>query len=103
MDEKTSRRKSAGERFAEMISKSEPGPAAVYLVWSNRDYELGEGRSAEEATKELAELLKDGGIEITEQVADYTPGWGGWRGQHDDILEALFPLEEQATTSDGGP
>ena len=34
-------------------------------------------------------------VNVTEQVADYTPGWGGWRGQHDEILAALFPAEPE--------
>ena len=31
-------------------------------------------------------------INAIEQVTDYSPGWGGWRGQYDEILPALFPL-----------
>ena len=85
----------AQERLPEMIGATKPGPESIYIVWSRHDYELGEGRSAEEASKNMVELLRQGGISITEQIAAYSPGWGGWRGQHDEILEALFPFEEE--------
>ena len=91
----------AQERFAELIGSTEPGPDSVYIVWSRHDYELGDGRSAEEASKNLVEVLRERGIPITEQIADYSPGWGGWRGQHDEILESLFPLEEEAGSPSG--
>jgi outer membrane protein assembly factor BamB/enterochelin esterase-like enzyme len=87
----------AQTRFAEMIAAAEPGPATVHLVWSTRDYELGDGRRAEDASKELAEMLRQGGIDLSQQIADYSPGWGGWRGQHDDLLARLFPIEEEPT------
>ena len=74
-----------------MIANAEPAPQSIHLVWSSRDYDLGEGRTAEGATKALLELLRGADIEATEQVADYSPGWGGWRGQHDEVLENLFP------------
>jgi len=32
---------------------------------------------------------------VVDQVADYSPGWSGWRGQYDEILPALFPLTPQ--------
>ncbi len=75
----------------EMIAKAEPAPQSIHLVWSSHDYDLGDGRTAEGATKGLLELLRRAEIDVTEQVADYSPGWGGWRGQHDEVLEALFP------------
>ena len=37
---------------------------------------------------------------VIEQVADYSPGWGGWRGQDDEILAALFPLTTEAASSE---
>jgi len=83
----------AHERFSEMIAATEPGPDAVHLVWSRHDYDLGDGRRSDEASQELAELLRESGISLTEQIADYSPGWGGWRGQHDEVLAKLFPLE----------
>ena len=41
----------------------------------------------------VLEQLRAGGIKAVEQISDYSPAWGGWRGQHDEILAALFPLE----------
>lgn len=81
----------AQSRFAELIAGSDPGPRLVYLVWSRHDYDFAEP-SAAEATQALATMLRDAGFTVEEQIADYTPGWGGWRGQHDEILEALFPI-----------
>ncbi len=75
----------------EMIAKAEPAPQSIHLVWSRHDYDLGDGRTAEGTTKALLELLRRAEIDVTEQVADYSPGWGGWRGQHDEVLAALFP------------
>ena len=72
-----------------------PKPDSIHLVWSNHDYVLGDDRTAKGATEELIELLRGSDIEVTEQVADYSPGWGGWRGQHDEVLAALFPLEAE--------
>ena len=84
----------AQERFPELIEVTEPGPEAIYLVWSRNDYDLGDGRTAEDATRELLALLRQRDIPVTEQIADYSPGWGGWRGQHDEVLKALFPKTE---------
>ena len=41
--------------------------------------------------QELVELLRGADLNPEVLVTEYSPGWGGWRGQHDDILEALFP------------
>ena len=82
----------AQERFPELIAATDPGPELVYLVWSRHDYEFPDGRSSQDATTGLAKLLRDGGIEVTEQIADYSPAWGGWRGQHDEILMATRPF-----------
>ena len=80
------------ERLPEIIAASGPKPELIYLVWSRNDYDLGEGRQAEAASRELLGQLRASGLNVTEQIADYTPGWGGWRGQYDEILAALFPL-----------
>ena len=82
--------------LAELIARDDRKPRSLHLVWSNHDYDLGGGTTAETTTKELLQLLRTAGIHVTEQVADYTPGWGGWRGQHDDILSALFPHPDSA-------
>jgi len=80
------------ERLREIIAGDGAKPELVYVVWSRRDYELGDGRTAESASKELLGWLRDAEVNVTEQVTDYSPGWGGWRGQYDEILPALFPL-----------
>jgi enterochelin esterase-like enzyme/outer membrane protein assembly factor BamB len=80
------------ERLPDLISAAGAKPELVYVVWSRRDYELGDGRTAEEASGELLGWLRDAGVNVVEQVSDYSPGWGGWRGQYDEILPALFPL-----------
>ena len=82
-----------------MSAAAEPGPEAVYVVWSRQDYDLGDGRTAEEASKAIADLLEQGGVPTTKQIADYSPGWGGWRGQHDEILKSLFPLDKEPDTA----
>ncbi len=60
----------AQERLPEMISGAEAKPEHIYVVWSRH--------------------------EVTTQIADYSPGWGGWRGQDDEILAALFPHQEES-------
>lgn len=84
----------AHARIPELVGAAEDKPDLVYVVWSRRDYDLGGGRTAQEATAELLGWLREAGIPVEEQVADYSPGWGGWRGQYDEILPALFPIEE---------
>lgn len=84
----------ADEKLPEMIGAEGDKPTQVYLVWSNHDYDLGPGLQAAEATRDLLEHLKGAGVNVVELVADYSPQWGGWRGQHDEILAALFPAEE---------
>ncbi len=79
----------------EMIARANPAPRSIHLVWSRRDYDLGGGVTAEGTTKELLELLREAKLDVTEQVADYSPGWGGWRGQHDEMLAALFPIPDE--------
>jgi outer membrane protein assembly factor BamB/enterochelin esterase-like enzyme len=80
------------ERLPGLISGTGEKPDLIYVVWSRRDYDLGGGRKADEASRELLDELRGAGIEAIEQVADYSPGWGGWRGQDDEILAALFPM-----------
>jgi enterochelin esterase-like enzyme/outer membrane protein assembly factor BamB len=82
----------AQERLEGLAAAADPKPKLIYVVWSNRDYAFDPARRADEASKALVELLRSAGIDVTEQVADYSPGWGGWRGQDDDILRALFPM-----------
>jgi enterochelin esterase-like enzyme len=82
----------AQERLPAMIAEAGPKPELVYVVWSRRDYDLGQGRRADEASRELLGLLRDADIPVVEQVSDYSPGWAGWRGQDDEILVKLFPL-----------
>lgn len=79
-------------RIAEMIAAADPRPELIALVWSNRDYVLGEGVGAESTSKALAEQLRAADIPLREQISPYAPGWGGWRGQHDELLRALFPI-----------
>jgi enterochelin esterase-like enzyme len=80
------------ERLPGMIAAEGEKPELVYVVWSRHDYDLGEGRTAADATEELLGWLRASEIDVVEQIADYSPGWGGWRGQYDEILAALFPL-----------
>ena len=89
------------ERIAERIAEAGPSPQSLHLVWSRHDYDLGGGTTAESTTKELIDLLRAAGIQVTEQIADYTPGWGGWRGQHDDILAVLFPHRDSSDRDAG--
>ena len=84
------------ERLPGWIAASGRKPELVYVVYSNHDYDLGPGRRAQEASKELIGQLRAAQVKVVEQVADYSPGWGGWRGQDDEILRALFPLSEAA-------
>jgi len=80
------------ERIPAIIAESGPKPELIYVVWSRRDYDLGGGRRADEASRELLGQLRDADVRVIEQTSDYSPGWGGWRGQDDEILAALFPL-----------
>jgi enterochelin esterase-like enzyme/outer membrane protein assembly factor BamB len=80
------------ERLSEIITAPGAKPDLIYMVWSRRDYDLGDGRKASDASQELLGWLRDADINAIEQVTDYSPGWGGWRGQYDEILPALFPL-----------
>ena len=82
------------QRFEAMIAAADPQPELIALVWSTRDYQLGEGVTAEATSKALAEQLRAAGIPLREQISTYSPGWGGWRGQDDDLLKALFPIAQ---------
>ena len=82
----------ADERLPEMIAAPGDKPSQVYIAWSHHDYDLGPGLRAVEASRDLLEHLRAAGVDTVEQVASYSPQWGGWRGQHDEILAALFPL-----------
>ncbi len=83
----------AQDRIPEMIAAAGPKPELVYTVWSRHDYDLGDGRRSDDATAELLAQLRAAGVNEVEQVADYSPGWAGWRGQDDEILATFFPLE----------
>ncbi len=82
------------DRLPEMISAAGPKPEHVYVVWSRHDYSFDPARRADDASKTLVEQLNGAGIKVTEHIADYSPGWGGWRGQDDEILAALFPHQK---------
>jgi outer membrane protein assembly factor BamB/enterochelin esterase-like enzyme len=82
-------------RLPEIIAAEGEKPEMIYVVWSRRDYQLGEGRTAADTSKELLGWLRESGINVVEQVTDYSPGWGGWRAQYDEILPALFPLAQE--------
>jgi len=84
------------DRLPEMIAAAETRPEHVYVVWSRRDYDLDPARRAEDASKALVEQLRSAKVKVTEHIADYSPGWGGWRGQDDEILTALFPHPDES-------
>jgi enterochelin esterase-like enzyme/outer membrane protein assembly factor BamB len=79
------------DTLPKMIAGAEAKPEFIYVVWSRRDYVLGNGARAEDASRAVVAQLSEAGVTVVEQVSDYSPGWGGWRGQHDEILAALFP------------
>jgi len=85
----------ARDRLPQLIASSGPKPELIYVVYSNRDYDLGAGRRANEASRELIGRLREAKVKVIEQVADYSPGWAGWRGQDDEILAAMFPVAVQ--------
>ncbi len=78
-----------------MISEAQAKPEHVYVVWSRRDYAFDPARRADDASKALVEQLKGAGVRVTEHIAEYSPGWGGWRGQDDEILAAFFPYQAE--------
>ena len=80
------------ERLPSLIAGAGAKPELIYVVWSRHDYDLGQGRRADDASRELLGLLRDAEIPVVEQVSDYSPGWAGWRGQDDEILVKLFPM-----------
>ncbi len=79
------------EHLPEMIAKAESKPEHVYVIWSRHDYAFDPARRSDDASKALVEQLRGVGVNVTHQIADYSPGWGGWRGQDDDILTTFFP------------
>ncbi len=83
------------DQLPEMISGAQVKPEHIYVVWSRHDYAFDPALRADDASKALVEQLKSAGVEHTEHVADYSPGWGGWRGQDDEILAALFPHQAE--------
>ena len=85
----------AKDRLPGLIAGSGPKPGLVYVVYSTHDYALGVDRNAREASVELLRQLRAANVKVVEQVADYSPGWAGWRGQDDEILAAMFPLPKQ--------
>ena len=82
----------AQDRIPELIAQEGPKPELVYIVWSHHDYDLGDDRRADEASRTLRDQLRAADVEVVEQESYYSPGWGGWRGQDDEILETFFPL-----------
>ena len=84
------------DRLPEMISGTQAKPEHIYVVWSRHDYAFDPARRSDDANKALVEQLRSAGVSVTEQIVDYSPGWGGWRGQDDEILAALFPLQAES-------
>ncbi len=88
------------DRLPEIISTATVKPEHIYVVWSRHDYAFDPARRSDDASKALVEQLKSAGVEVTEHIADYSPGWGGWRGQDDDILAVLFPHQAEAEAAE---
>jgi hypothetical protein len=49
------------ERLPELMGASGKKPELIYMVWSRNDYDLGEGRQAEKASRELFDQLQAAG------------------------------------------
>lgn len=81
----------AAGKIAEMLAAPSAKPELVHVVWSRHDYAVPNGPQAAEATKTLLEKLRAAKVPVVEVVGTHSPNWGGWRGQHDDELKALFP------------
>lgn len=86
----------AFERIETALESGAVDLETVVVSTSNRDYPpLATGRvGAQEASENLIQNLRSADLAPEVLVTEYTPGWGGWRGQHDDILELLFPHSE---------
>ncbi|REJ77166.1 MAG: hypothetical protein DWQ30_15915 [Acidobacteria bacterium] len=87
------------ERIEAALASDAAKPSRAFVVYSNRDYDLPNGIDADDASKDLISRLREAGIETEVLVTEYSPNWGGWRGQHDDILEAFFPYEAPAASA----
>ena len=70
-------------------------PEKVVIVYSKNDYDFPNGGQAEATSTEMIGLMNDASVNVTEVVAHYSPGWGGWSHQHDDILTMLFPAKSE--------
>ncbi|MDX1998127.1 MAG: PQQ-binding-like beta-propeller repeat protein [Thermoanaerobaculia bacterium] len=81
----------AATKIAELLTTKSAKPELVHVVWSRYDYAIPNGPQAAEATEGLLELLRAAKVPVVEVVGTHSPNWGGWRGQHDDELKALFP------------
>ncbi len=75
-----------------LLGAASPTPEVAFVAYSNRDYDLGGGVLAKDASQTLLGWLRAADVPAREMVTEYSPSWAGWRGQHDDILRALFPL-----------
>lgn len=73
--------------------EAEQPPMAVFLEWGNYDR-----RSEHEAwdirteNKNLGEVLKSRGFEVTTSEVLDGSGWASWRNRNDEVLEWLFPI-----------
>jgi enterochelin esterase-like enzyme/outer membrane protein assembly factor BamB len=81
----------AATKIAEMLAADGAKPELVHVVWSRHDYAIAGGPQSEAATQALLEQLRSAKVPVVEMVGTYSPNWGGWRGQDDDQLVALFP------------
>ncbi len=85
----------AAEPFAAEIAKTLASPAAkpelVHVVWSRHDYKEPDSPPVAKDTKALIAQLEAAKVPVVELVGTHSPNWGGWRGQFDDQLIALFP------------
>lgn len=81
----------------EMIpaATGDKAPDHVVIVYSKNDYDFPNGGQAEKTSQEMIQLMKDAGADVTEVVGHYSPGWGGWRHQHDDILTSIYPAKTE--------
>ncbi len=92
-----------GEAEAELRSLITKGPASpmlFYVEWSLHDIKIEQaGIDSERDSRALAALLEENGFnKVINEVSDGS-GWGSWRARTDQILQNLFPLENQSATA----
>jgi enterochelin esterase-like enzyme/outer membrane protein assembly factor BamB len=87
-------RSEAQEELRSLLASGDAAKTAFYIEWSTHDFKGGDELQSEQASRELASLVKKEDYRLVTNEVNDGAGWGSWRLRNDRILETFFPVDD---------